>query len=73
MIRFFQEIVTWKVSQNERKPDPLESALSPAAGFATQGPIQGSKGLLYHKIHIESRVQDPCKSNECDIASGFTN
>jgi hypothetical protein len=43
-IKFFQEFVTWKISQSERKPEPVESALSPAAELMTHGPIQGSTG-----------------------------
>ena len=26
-VKFFQEFVTWKISQDERKPEPVESAL----------------------------------------------
>jgi len=43
-IKFFQEFVTWKVSQNERKPEPVESTLPSAAELETHGPIQGSTG-----------------------------
>ena len=48
-IKFFQEFVPWKISQNERfaarsKPEPVESALPSAAELATHGPIQGSTG-----------------------------
>jgi hypothetical protein len=43
-IKFFQEFVTWEISQSERKPEPVESALSPAAELMTHGPIQGSTG-----------------------------
>ena len=63
-IKFFQEFVTWKISQNGRKPEPVESALLWAAELKTHGAIQGFTGTI-HKIHIEIRVQDPCKSNEC--------
>ena len=48
-IKFFQDFVTWKVSQNERfaarsKPEPVESTLPSAAELETHGPIQGSTG-----------------------------
>ena len=43
-IKFFQEFVTWKISQSERKPEPVGSALPSAAEFKTHGPIQGSTG-----------------------------
>ena len=28
--------------------------------------------VTFHKVHIEIRAQDPCKSNECDSFSGLT-
>ena len=43
-IKFFQDFVTWKVSQNEKKPEPVESTLPSAAELETHGPIQGSTG-----------------------------
>ena len=43
-IKFFQDFVTWKVSQNERKPESVESTLPSAAELETHGPIQGSTG-----------------------------
>ena len=30
-LKFFQDFVTWKISQSERKPEPVESALSSSA------------------------------------------
>ena len=30
-LKFFQDFVTWEISQNERKPEPVESALPSAA------------------------------------------
>jgi hypothetical protein len=43
-IKFFQEFVTWEISQNVRKPEPVESALPSAAEIKTHGSIQGSTG-----------------------------
>ena len=43
-IKFFQEFVTWEISQSERKPEPVGSALPSAAELETHGPIQGSTG-----------------------------
>ena len=51
-IKFFQEFVTWKISQNGRKPEPVESALLWAAELKTHGAIQGFTGTI-HKIHAE--------------------
>ena len=30
-LKFFQDFVTWEISQSERKPEPVESALPSAA------------------------------------------
>ena len=43
-IKFFQDFVTWKISQSERKPEPVESALPSSAELMTHGSIQGSTG-----------------------------
>ena len=34
-LKFFQYFVTWEISQSERKPEPVESALPSAAEFKT--------------------------------------
>jgi len=56
-IKFFQEFVTWRISQNERKPEPVGSALPSAAELATHGPIQGSTGYYSQDSYRNSGLR----------------
>ena len=58
-IKFFQEFVTWKISQNERfaarsKPEPVESALLWAAELRLMERFKALR-VTIHKIHAERR------------------